>query len=162
MGGKEVFEQMLTDAKRDDPESALAYYGRGVEYSQNGDYDRAILEYDAAIKINPDYANAYDSKGCVYATKGDCNRAITDFNEAIRINPKESFYYRHRGDAYSDKKNYDKAIADFTEAVNLEFNDRLRRASSPNQFSAPASVKPNVPGRQENPEGYREQTQCPG
>jgi tetratricopeptide (TPR) repeat protein len=123
MGTKEVYEQILTDAMQNDPDSAFAYYGRGEEYSRNGDFDRAIGEYDAAIKIDANYANAYDSRGCTYASKGDHDRAIADFTEAIRINPKESFYYRHRGDTYSDKKNYDKAIADFTEAVNLELNE---------------------------------------
>jgi tetratricopeptide (TPR) repeat protein len=123
MGGKEVFEQMLTNAIRDDPESALAYYGRGCEYSQNGDLDRALEEFGAAIKIDANYANAYDSRGCVYAKKADYDQAIADFTEAIRINPKESFYYRHRGDVYADKKNYDQAIVDFTEAVNLELNE---------------------------------------
>jgi tetratricopeptide (TPR) repeat protein len=135
MGGKEVFEQMLANAMQNDSESALAYYGRGIEYEQNGDFDRAIGELDEAIKIDADYANAYDSRGCIYAKKGDCDRAIADFTEAIRINPKESFYYRHRGDAYCDKGNYNEAIADLTNAVNLELNE-VKEVSNHEPFKA--------------------------
>jgi tetratricopeptide (TPR) repeat protein len=36
----------------------MAYKGRGDVYNDKGDYDRAIADYEAALRIDPNYANA--------------------------------------------------------------------------------------------------------
>ncbi|MEE8223247.1 MAG: tetratricopeptide repeat protein, partial [Alphaproteobacteria bacterium] len=56
--------------------------------SQNeGLYDRAIAEYDQAIKLKPDYAKAYYNRGVAYMSKGLYDRAIEDYDTAIRLRP---------------------------------------------------------------------------
>ena len=46
-----------------------AYYNRGNAYADKGQYDRAIAEFDKAIKLNPKYALAYYIRGLVYSNK---------------------------------------------------------------------------------------------
>jgi tetratricopeptide (TPR) repeat protein len=52
-----------------------------------GDRDRAIADFDEAIRIDPNHANAFNSRGNAYYAKGDRNRAIADYDRAIAINP---------------------------------------------------------------------------
>ena len=99
---------------------AEAYYKRGVEYDEKGDYDKAISEFTEAIRLKPDYAEAYSRRGTAYVYKEDYDKAISDLNEAIRLNPKYEKAYYWRGGAYFDKKDYDRAISDYNEAIRLD------------------------------------------
>jgi len=58
------------------PTTAEGYFNRGREYARNGDYDRAIADYNQAIGLNPNYADAYSSRGAVYGSKGNHDSAL--------------------------------------------------------------------------------------
>src|SRR5258706_13189970 len=42
---------------------AVAFQNRGSAYVAKGDTDRAIQDFDQAIKLDPKYANAFNSPG---------------------------------------------------------------------------------------------------
>jgi tetratricopeptide (TPR) repeat protein len=67
---------------------AWAYHYRGFAYQTKGDHDRAIADYDAAIRLDPKNALPYFNRGFAYQTKGDNDRAIADYDAAIRLDPK--------------------------------------------------------------------------
>src|SRR5262245_47707481 len=66
----------------------VAYYNRGLAHHQKADYDRAIRDFDEAIRLDPKYAHAYYNRGLAHHQKADYDRAIRDFDEAIRLDPK--------------------------------------------------------------------------
>ena len=72
-------------------------------YQRKGDHDRAIADYNQAIRINPNYADAYRLRGTVYFEKTDMDKAIAEYNQAIRLNSKDSDNYKLRGMAYFKK-----------------------------------------------------------
>ena len=82
---------------------SVAYHSRGLAYYDKGDDDRAIAEYNEAIRLDPKFAQAYSSRGLAYDHKGDLGRAETDYNEAIRLDPKYAQAYFNRGNAYYQK-----------------------------------------------------------
>ncbi len=98
---------------------AATYYNRGIAWKQKGDSDKAIADYNEAIRHNPQYALAYNNRGNAWQQKGDNGKALADFNEAIRLNPHDPFAYYNRGIAWGNKGDYDKAIADYKEAIRL-------------------------------------------
>src|SRR5215475_8264986 len=98
---------------------AFAFYRRGNAYSEKGDYDRAIPDYDQAIRLNPSHANTFSNRGVAYARKGDYDRAILDYSEAIRLNPNHADAFSNRGVAYARKGDYDQAIQNYDEAIRL-------------------------------------------
>lgn len=48
-----------------------AFFKRGNVYSYNGDYDRAIQDYDQAIRLNSSDAKTFYNRGAAYQDKGD-------------------------------------------------------------------------------------------
>jgi lipoprotein NlpI len=89
-------------------------------YGAKGDNDRAIADYNEAIRLDPKYTFAYHNRGHAYRAKGDNDRAIADYNEAIRLDPKYTFAYHNRGlvNLYTDAQ--PKALADFNRESELD------------------------------------------
>jgi tetratricopeptide (TPR) repeat protein len=98
---------------------AFVFYKRGNAYYGKGDHDRAILDYNQAIRLNPRDANSFSNRGAAYARKADYDRAIQDYDEAIRLNPNHADAFSNRGAAYARKADYDRAIEDYDEAIRL-------------------------------------------
>jgi tetratricopeptide (TPR) repeat protein len=96
---------------------AWAYNNRGFEYAAKGDHDRAIRDYNEAIRLDPKYVFAYNNRGNAYEAKGDHDRAIRDYDETIRLDPTYVMAYSNRGAAYTAKGDHDRAIRDFEEAL---------------------------------------------
>ena len=111
---------------------AVAYVNRGMGYAGKKDYDRAIADFNEAIRINPNFAIAYNNRGSAVQSKGDYDRAIADYSEAIRINPNYAVAYSNRGNLFEARGRRDEAIADFRRALAIDPNhqpskDALKR-----------------------------------
>src|SRR5262245_58842711 len=66
---------------------AEAFNTRGIGYRFKGEYDRAIQDYNQAIKLNAKFAAAYNNRGIVHDRKGDYDRAIADYDQSIKLKP---------------------------------------------------------------------------
>jgi tetratricopeptide (TPR) repeat protein len=103
------------------PSGAEIYLRRGEEFSSVHDYDRAIADYNSAIRLNPDYAEAYNDRGFAYYLKGDAERAIADYTRAIELRPNYPKAYNSRGVVYmAFGYGREKAVADFDRAIALK------------------------------------------
>jgi len=102
------------------PRDASLHLGRGLQWIQAENYDRAIADRTEGMSLAPKkLPEAYNIRGSAWKIKGQLDKAIADFTEAIRINPKYASAYEGRGGAWADKEDYDRAIADFTEAIRI-------------------------------------------
>lgn len=122
-----------------------AYTNRGFVWEGKGDYDKAIADYNEAIKLNPQDAIAFNNRGNAWDKKADYDRAIADYNEAIRLDQKYSIAYINRGGMWRSKGDYDKAIADYGEGIRLNpqdasaFNKRGNARFIKGEFSSAAA-----------------------
>jgi tetratricopeptide (TPR) repeat protein len=98
---------------------AEAFNTRGIGYRLKGEYDRAIQDYNQAIRINAKFATAYNNRAIAYDTKGDYDRAIADYEQAIKLKPSAETYF-NRGNAHLGKSHYDHAIDDYNQAIKLK------------------------------------------
>ena len=111
-----------TQPVADDKALAKKYFQSGEEHYNKRKYDRAIADYDQAIRRDPEYAAAFNSRGYTYDSKGEFDRAIDDYDQAIRLNPKYALAYNNRGVAHYSKDDYDSAIDDYDHALAIDPN----------------------------------------
>jgi tetratricopeptide (TPR) repeat protein len=99
---------------------SLLYTNRGVEYEIKKEFDKAIADGDAAIKVDPKNWAAYNNRGNAYAGKGDYDHAIADFDVAVKLNPKYAEAFYNRGLAKRKKGDATAADADIAQAKELQ------------------------------------------
>jgi tetratricopeptide (TPR) repeat protein len=73
------------------------FYKRGNVYAGKGDINRAIANYNQAIRLNPQFAGAFNNRGSAYNDKRQYDRAIQDYDQAIRFNPQYAVAFFNRG-----------------------------------------------------------------
>jgi lipoprotein NlpI len=116
-----------------DQELAIVFRNRGLAYHNKKDYERAVQDYDHAIRLGLSDADLFYRRGLVYFENNDYNRAIRDFDQALKLNADNVAILQKRGWAYESKRDYDQAIRDYDRAISLQPNDGpalIRRASA--------------------------------
>ena len=108
---------------------AEEHYERGLACDRLGDHDRAIAEYNEALRLDPKCARAYPKRGIAYSKIGDFDRAIADFTAALQSDPKSAATLIDRAAAYNKKGDFDRAVADCTAALELEPQSALAYAN---------------------------------
>ena len=92
----------------DDPRTqldlALAYNERGAAWSGKLEYNKAIVDYNEAIRLDPKLADAYRNRGVAWHRKKEYDRAIADYDEATRLEPKDAAAFCFRGLAWRQKR----------------------------------------------------------
>src|SRR5215470_16350550 len=66
---------------------ASALHHRGVGFLLQSNFDRAIVEFNEALRIDPNFAFTYNGRAAAWHEKGELDRAIADYNEVIRLDP---------------------------------------------------------------------------
>jgi tetratricopeptide (TPR) repeat protein len=97
----------------------VALTNRGFAYRKKGAPQRAIQDYDRAIRLKPDYAQAFLNRGVAYMDGGDHDRAIQDFEQAMRFKRGFGLAFLNRGIAFAHKAELDRAVDDLTQATSI-------------------------------------------
>ncbi|GGA01458.1 tetratricopeptide repeat protein [Okeania sp. KiyG1] len=67
------------------PNNAEAYNNRGIVYDNQGEYEKAIADYNQAIRLNPKNADAYYNRGLIHKRKRNIEKARSDFKKAADL-----------------------------------------------------------------------------
>lgn len=90
---------------------------RARSYRWSSEFQKALDDYTAAIKLKPDTIDAYLERSACYRQLKSPDKALEDCNKAIAIDPKSADAYYYRGSAYFDTKRYETAVEDYTRAI---------------------------------------------
>jgi tetratricopeptide (TPR) repeat protein len=114
---------------------AAAHYNRGIAYRSRSQFerahhgtdpdaalDRALADYDEALRLRPDYAETLVARAIVWFDKEQYDRAIADCDQAIRLQPDLAEAYNNRALAYFRKGLYALAQPDFDQTIRLRKN----------------------------------------
>jgi tetratricopeptide (TPR) repeat protein len=102
------------------PACWMAHNNLGLWYEGHGDPQKALLEYEAAIRIKPDYSAAHSNLGSLlrnFPGRGD--DALAHIQEALRIEPDSPVAHNNLGTLYQDRGDLDDAVIQYREAVRL-------------------------------------------
>lgn len=124
----------IIDSRTTSPaDRAIAFNHRGTAWLVQGnvivlgnprrEFERAIADFTAAIKINPKFRDAYLNRGYAWYSARDWARAIADYTAAIKIDPDFARSYALRLELYRANGERLLAIADVTELIRLDPDD---------------------------------------
>ncbi|MBN2029359.1 tetratricopeptide repeat protein [bacterium] len=95
------------------------YNNLGVAYYNQGQYEKAIEEFNKIILIDSNHVQAHFNLGLVYFQLGRFDEAVQNFQKTISLD--STFYFAHTnlGFLYFSQKQYDKAIEILKQAIVL-------------------------------------------
>lgn len=94
---------------------AVAHSNRGITYSDMGEFDRAIADYEQALKLNPELAVALNSLAWDLATmpaadRRDGPRAVQFAERALALNSREPGFLDSAAAAYAETGRFADAV----------------------------------------------------
>ena len=64
----------------------MPYNNRGLAWTDKGNYNQAISDFNKAIELNPNCADAYVGRATAYKEFGHRKKAVDDYNNYLKIN----------------------------------------------------------------------------
>jgi len=96
----------------------LAYFVAGLSYRETGEYVKALVEAEKAIRYDPNYANAHVLLATLLYYAGRPEEGLERIKKAMLLNPHHPYNYTfHLGQAYYILRRYDEAIETFQQGL---------------------------------------------
>lgn len=120
----EVLDEALEFATFVQSSNVVSVYSyRAYQYSQRGQFDKALEMYDGAIKLNGELAGLYANRGGTYYQLGDEVNALHDLNHALDLDPQSIHALLNRAVIYEKQAKYSLALDDLNKALSI--NDKF-------------------------------------
>jgi Tfp pilus assembly protein PilF len=108
------------DTTEKSPHSVTPHFALGNVYKSEGMIDRAVEQYDIALRLKPDDVDVRNNLGNIYRSEGEIDQAIEQYNMALRIKPDNAETHNNLGYAYKIEGMNDKALREFLIALRLK------------------------------------------
>ena len=142
-------------------------FSNAVVFQERGDYTKAIIHYNRAIKENPRYSSAYNNRGACYMKVDRQELAVQDLNEALAISPRSAAAYNNRGLAYATQGLTADAIKDYGQVIKLRpdlplayFNRGVAYHKQGDLDSAEADLSKAIELKPDYADAYHRRGQC--
>jgi len=96
------------------------YLNLGYVYAKLKQNDKAISNYDKALRIQPKLNIAYIQKGLIYYEGKEYNEALKNYFHALKIDSNDGSTYYNIGLIYSKQQEYKKAIESYKKSKELK------------------------------------------
>ena len=112
-------ESYFTQQIQSHRNETFSYLMRGVVRYEADDLERAMVDLDAALRLDPKYVPALIERAYLWLWRNKLDQALADVSKAIELDPRNSYAFVERGVFEYNKKEYDKAERDFQTAIEL-------------------------------------------
>jgi tetratricopeptide (TPR) repeat protein len=109
----------LLDSGRKDFDVGTIYSTRANVWYLKGNFDNAVVDYQAAINHNPKLSAALQGLGNSYFRKSEFRLAIKAYSDALAVEKKSAELYNNRGLAQLNVGEFSSAVRDFGEAIKI-------------------------------------------
>jgi len=92
----------------------------GVSALNRNKLDKAMADFNRAIKLDPSRADGYLGRADVFNAKEQYDTALLDYHRSIEINPGFAKAYVNRAIAHSHLEQFEEAIVDYEKALALD------------------------------------------
>ncbi|NMM62937.1 tetratricopeptide repeat protein [Clostridium sp. P21] len=117
------FDKALALSYEEGKNGYESLFYRGVFFLElKQDYNAALKDFKAALKINRYDAELLSNLGDAYRCNGDHHKAVEFCDEAIKINPSKWIYYSIRGISHYALKNFKEARDDHGVVVDHRYS----------------------------------------
>jgi tetratricopeptide (TPR) repeat protein len=125
-------ESLWTHELAFEPDNMETHNSRASYYYEQGRFERALADYDAALAAPTQVsarhaikrrAACFNDRAITLVQLGRLEQAIADESEAIKLMPNQASYYVNRGKMYQQSKRTELAVADWELARRLSGRD---------------------------------------
>lgn len=95
---------------KSDEERWQEQYDLGVRYLDDGNYEEAIIAFNAAIEIDPKKVENYVNRAAAYYAQDNTDAAVADYTTALDLDPSMAYVYCNLADIYVAQGDYDAAV----------------------------------------------------
>tara|TARA_R110000868_G_scaffold91999_10_gene255013 strand:+ start:9997 stop:10557 length:561 start_codon:yes stop_codon:yes gene_type:complete len=103
----------------DNDELVGALINRGVAFRNIKEFERAVVDYTAALKLAPGDAMIYANRANARRELGELKKALGDANNAIKLDGERAASFYTRGAVYEAASQLDNARKDYAMAFSL-------------------------------------------
>ena len=95
------------------------YFTRGICFTTSGQHQKAIEDYNKAIKLVPNHSHYYLNRAAAYIALKDYKHAAEDYSKVLELAPTNALTFLQRGKCWLALNDVGKAIADFDKAASF-------------------------------------------
>lgn len=112
-----------------------SHYNRGTRSLRDGDPEKAIEEFQAALAMEPNRGSTYAMLGTAYAAAGQQEAALEAHRRALSLEPNEAAHYNNLGTLLAEEGRLEQALEHLRRAAQID-SDR----AATYQFNIGASL----------------------
>tara|TARA_R110002095_G_scaffold99188_2_gene87245 strand:- start:7506 stop:8552 length:1047 start_codon:yes stop_codon:yes gene_type:complete len=111
--------KFLNQAIESEP-TAERYHLRGIAYQVLQNYEAALVDFAASLKLKGENAHIHVNRGNIYRLQNEYKKALADLDRALELDKSNANAFHIRGLVFFESDETQKAIDDLSEAIRID------------------------------------------
>ena len=107
-------------AVADRRDRANAFYFRGLAFQKKYEWEKAIADFSAALRLEPDSAACRRERGYAYFQTIAFEQSLKDLDEAVRLQPDDAVAHYYRAKTLRSSRQLDAALEAANTAIRID------------------------------------------